>query len=46
MLVLRRGYKVFEAGLETAERNLVGKTDMRESIEFLLGDITEGENNF
>jgi hypothetical protein len=31
--------------LKTAERDLVGKTDLRKSIEFLLGEMIEGEDN-
>ena len=35
----------FEAGLEAAEGDLAGVTDLRESLKFLLGDVTNGKNH-
>ena len=35
----------FEAGLEAAEGNLAGGTDLRESLKLLLGDVTNRKNH-
>jgi len=35
----------FEAGLKAPEGNLVGVTDLRESLKFLLGDVTNRKNH-
>lgn len=38
--VLGRGSKVFETGLETTEGNLVGGANLRQSLKFLLWEIS------
>ena len=36
----------FEAGLEAAEGNLVGETDLRESLKLFFWNVITGDNHF
>ncbi len=40
------GGNFFEAGLEAAQRDFVGRTDLREFLELFFGEVADGENHF